>query len=114
MDRIRLLHNHPNVHDLSQNPLWHEMQKTTVEVQHFKERINPVMKDIEPRLKQSELVAEEQIDYHNVQKMKEKLHPALADIEKRLIAFESRPVETSISNVSFTEKNPTTLTTLIE
>ena len=37
------------VHDLSQNPLWHEMQKTTIEVQHFKEKINPVMKDIEIR-----------------------------------------------------------------
>ena len=46
--------------------------------------------------------------------MKEKFHPVMADIEKRLIALESRPVETSISNVSFTEENPTTLTTLIE
>ena len=46
--------------------------------------------------------------------MKEKLHPVMADIEKRLIALESRPVETSISNVSFTEENPATLTTLIE
>ena len=39
------------VRELSQNPLWSEMQKTTVEVQHFKERISPVMKDIESRLK---------------------------------------------------------------
>ena len=38
----------------------------------------------------------------------------MADIQKRLIALETRPVETSISNVSFTEENPTTLTTLIE
>ena len=38
----------------------------------------------------------------------------MVDIEKRLIALETRPVETSISNVSFTEENPTTLTTLIE
>ena len=38
----------------------------------------------------------------------------MADIEKRLIALETRPVESSISNVSFTEENPTTLTTLIE
>ena len=38
----------------------------------------------------------------------------MADIEKRLIALETRPVETSISNVSFTEENPTTLTTFIE
>ena len=46
--------------------------------------------------------------------MKEKLYPVMADVEKRLIALETRPVETSISNVSFTEENPTTLTTLIE
>ena len=38
----------------------------------------------------------------------------MLDIEKRLIALETRPVETSISNVSFTEENPTTMTTLIE
>ena len=49
-----------------------------------------------------------------MQKLKEKLHPVMADIEKRLIALEARPVETSISNVSFTEENPTTLTTLLE
>ena len=46
--------------------------------------------------------------------MKEKFHPVMTDIEKRLIALETRPVETSISNVSFTEENPTTMTTLIE
>ena len=46
--------------------------------------------------------------------MKEKLSPVIIDIEKRLIALETRPVETSISNVSFTEENPTTMTTLIE
>ena len=46
--------------------------------------------------------------------MKEKLNPVMADIEKRLIALETRPVETSISNVSFTEENPATMTTLIE
>ena len=90
------------------------MQKTTVEVQHFKEKISPVMKDIEIRLKQLEAVAEERVDHHDMQKLKEKLHPVMADIEKRLIALESRLVETSISNVSFTEENPTTLTTLIE
>ena len=83
------------VQELSQNPLWHEMQKTTVEVQHFKEKINPVMKDIENRLKQSEVVSQERIDHHDMQKMKEKLHPVMADIEKRLIALESQPVETS-------------------
>ena len=66
------------------------------------------MKDIETRLKQLESVAEERRDHHDMQKMKEKLHPVMADVEKRLIALESRPVETSISNVSFTEENPTT------
>ena len=49
-----------------------------------------------------------------MQRMKEKFHPVMADIERRLIALETRPVETSISNVSFTEENPTTMTTLIE
>ena len=101
-------------HDLSQNPLWHEMQKTTVEVQHFKEKINPVMKDIETRLKQLEASAEEQVGTQDMQRLKEIFHPVMADIERRLIALETRPVETSISNVSFAEENPTTLTTLIE
>ena len=49
-----------------------------------------------------------------MQELKEKLHPVVTDIEKRLIALEIRPVEPSISNVSFMEENPTTLTTLIE
>ena len=102
------------VQELSQNPLWHEMQKTTVEVQHFKEKFSPVMKDIESRLKQLELSSQEQPQPHDMQKLKEKFHPVMSDIEKRLIALETRPVETSISNVSFTEENPTTLTTLIE
>ena len=102
------------VRDPSHNPLWHEMQKTTVEIQHFKEKLSPVMKDIEIRLKQLEAVAEERRDHHDMQKLKERFHPVMADIEKRLIAIESRPVETSISNVSFTEENPTNLTTLIE
>ena len=38
------------VQALSQNPLWQDMQKTAVEIQQFKEVINPVMKDIESRL----------------------------------------------------------------
>ena len=42
-----------------------------------------------------------------MQKMKEKLHPVI-DIEKRLITLETRPVETSISNVSFAEETPAT------
>ena len=99
------------VQELSQNPLWHEMQKTTI---HFKERISPVMKEIEFRLKQLETVSEEQEDKQTMQRLKEKLHPVMVDIEKRLIALETRPVETSISNMPFADENPTTLTTLIE
>ena len=72
------------------------------------------MRDIENRLKQLELVNQEREDHHDMQKMKDKLHPVMADIEKRLIALETRPVEPPISNVSFTDENPTTLTTLIE
>ena len=77
------------VQELSQSPLWHEMQKTTVEVQHFKEKISPVMKDIENRLKQLGLGSQERTDPHSMQKMKDKLHPVMADIEKRLIALET-------------------------
>ena len=84
------------VQELSQNPLWHEMQKNTVEVQHFKEKISPVMKDIESRLKQLELANIEREDYHDIQSLKEKLHSVMVDIEKRLIALETRPVETKI------------------
>ena len=102
------------VQALSQNPLWHEMQKTAVEVQQFKEVINPVMKDIEFRLKKLKTVVEDQSGEENVQKMKQKLHPVMQDIERRLIALENRPVETAISNVSFAEENPSTMTTLIE
>ena len=88
------------VQELSQSPLWGEMQKTTKEVQQFKEKICPVMRDIEDRLKQLELVTQEREDHHDMEKLKEKLHPVMVDIEKRLIALERRPVETSISNVS--------------
>ena len=102
------------VRELSENPLWNEMKRTTVEVQHFKEKISPVMKDIESRLGQLEVLSRERGEYQDMQKMKEKLSPVMLDIEKRLIALETRPVETSISNVSFTEENPTTMTTLIE
>ena len=102
------------VRELSENPLWNEMKRTTVEVQHFKEKISPVMKDIESRLNQLELISQERGDHQDMQRMKEKLSPVMLDIEKRLIALETRPVETSISNVSFTEENPTTMTTLIE
>ena len=72
------------------------------------------MKDIEFRLKQLETVSEEQEDQQTMQRLKEKLHPVMADIEKRLIALETRPVETSMSSVSFAEENPTTLTKLVE
>ena len=30
------------VRELSENPLWNEMKRTTGEVQHFKEKISPV------------------------------------------------------------------------
>ena len=63
-------------------------------------------------LKQLETVNQEQGGQQTMQNWKEKFHPVMVDIEKRLIALEARPVETS--NVSFTEENPTTLTTLIE
>ena len=90
------------------------MQKTIAEVQQFKEVINPVMKDIESRLRKLETVVEDQSSEGNVQMMKQKLHPVMQDIERWLIALENRPVETAISNVSFAEENPSTMTTLIE
>ena len=102
------------VQALSQNPLWQDMQKTVVEVQQFKEKINPVMKDIESRLKKLETTIDDQSGQEDVQRMKQIFHPVMQDIERRLIALENRPVETAISNVSFTEENPTTMTTLIE
>ena len=70
------------VQALSQNPLWHEMQKTVVEVQQFKELINPVMKDIEIRLKNLETVADDQISDDNLQIMKQRFNPVMQDIEK--------------------------------
>ena len=75
------------VRELSENPLWNEMKRTTVEVQHFKEKISPVMKDIESRLGQLEVLSRERGDYQDMQKMKEKLSPVMLDIEKRLIVF---------------------------
>ena len=85
------------------------MQKTVVEVQQFKERINPVMKDIESRLKKLEASIDDQSGQEDVQKMKQRFHPVMQDIERRLIALENRPVEPAISNVSCTEENPTTI-----
>ena len=55
------------VQELSESPLWSEMKRTTEEVQHFKERISPVMKDIESRLKQLEVVNQEQGNYQDMQ-----------------------------------------------
>ena len=68
--------------------LWQEMQKTTVEIQELKERFNPVMKDIEHRLKQLEENIGNRSSQQTMQEMKEKLHPVITDIEKRLIALE--------------------------
>ena len=101
--------------ELSQNPLWNEMQRTTVEVQQIKEKFHPVMKDIEDRLRKLELSSEHHSTEEKFQIMKEKFHPVMQDIERRLISLESRPVETTPSNVSFAEEpNPATMTTLIE
>ena len=88
------------VQELSQNPLWNEMQKTTVEVQQIKEKFHPVMKDIEDRLRRLESSAEGQSTEEKFQIMKEKFHPVMQDIERKLISLESRPVETTLSNVS--------------
>ena len=99
---------------LSQNPLWHEMQKTTVEVHQIKEKFNPVMRDIENRLKTLETSIEDQSADEKLRLMKERFHPVMQDIERRLIALESRPVEPTLSNVSFAEEpNPAAMTTLI-
>ena len=82
------------VQALSQNNLWHDMQTTAVEVQQFKEKINPVMKDIESRLKKLEIAIEDQPNEDNMQMMRQKFHPVMQDIERRLIALESRPLKT--------------------
>ena len=90
-------------------------RRQTVEVQQIKEKFHPVMKDIEDRLRKLESSAEGQSTEEKFQIMKEKFHPVMQDIERRLISLESRPVETTLSNVSFAEEpNPATMTTLIE
>ena len=66
------------VQELSQNPLWHDMQTTLVEVKHFKEKLNPFMKDIESRLKKLETAVEDQPNDDNMQVMRQKLHPCHA------------------------------------
>ena len=61
------------VQAISQNPSWDDMQKTIAEVQQFKEVMNPVMKDIELRLKTPR---NEYWRSSNLQMMKQRLHPA--------------------------------------
>ena len=65
------------VQELSQNPLWNEMQKTTVEVQQMKQKFHPVVKDIEDRLRKLEISAEGQSTEEKFQIMKEKFHPVM-------------------------------------
>ena len=52
------------------------MQKTTVEVQYFKEKMSAVMRDIENRLKQLELVNQEREDHHDYAKNEGKTSPS--------------------------------------
>ena len=59
------------------------MKRTTGEVQHFKEKISPVMRDIESRLSQLEVLSQERGGDQHMQRMKEKLSPVMVDIEKR-------------------------------
>ena len=59
------------VQELGENPLWQEMQKTTVDIQQLKERFDPVMKDIEHRLKQLEKNIGDGVSQQTVQEMKE-------------------------------------------
>ena len=66
------------VQELSQNLLWHEMQKATAEVQQIKEKFHPVMKDIEDRLRRLETSIEHQSTEEKFQIMKEKLFSELA------------------------------------
>ena len=70
------------------------------------------MKDVEFRLKNLEKPADAPPTEEQLQILK---RPAMQDIEKRLIALESRPIETALSNVSFADDpSPTAMTTLIE
>ena len=61
------------------------MQKTAMEVQQFKEVINPVMKDIESRLQKLETGVEDQSSEVNVQIMKQRLHPVMQGIKRRSV-----------------------------
>ena len=103
------------VQELRQHPLWNDMQKTAAEVHQMKERFQPVMRDIELRLTNLERPTEISDTEGQIPILKEKFRPAMQDIEKRLIALESRPIESTVSNISFAEEPaPTALTTLIE
>ena len=89
--------------------------ETVVEIQQIKEKFNPVMKDIETRMRRLETSLEDRSGEEKLQMMKEKFHSVMQDIDRRLTALESRPVEPVLSSVSFAEdSNPTTMTTLIE
>ena len=68
------------VQELSQNPLWQEMQRTVIDVQQIKEKFNPVMKDIEARLRKLETSLEDQSAEEKLQIMKEKFHPVMQPV----------------------------------
>ena len=103
------------VQELRQHPLWHDMQKTAAEVHQMKEKFQPVMRDIELRLTNLEKPTEFSDTENHIPILKEKFRPVMQEIEKRLIALESRPIESTVSNVSVAEEPaPTALTTLIE
>ena len=73
------------------------------------------MRDIETRLAKLEKPAETPITGEQLGNLKERFRPVMQDIEKRLIALESRPTESALSNVSSADDSvPTSMTTLIE
>ena len=73
------------------------------------------MKDIESRLAKLEKLAETPDTDEQIQVLKDKFRPVMQDIEGRLIALESRPIESVLSNVSFADDpSPAAMTTLIE
>ena len=76
------------------------MQKNGAEVQQMKERIQPVMKDIESRLMKLEKPSEMPHTEKQIKVLKDKFRSVMQDIERRLIALESRPIESALSNVS--------------
>ena len=73
------------------------------------------MKDLEHRLTRLEKPTEFRMQRIRYRFSKERFQPVMHDIEKRLISLESRPVESTVSNVSFAEEPaPASMTTLIE